>query len=140
MDYQAVYNAIAEKLDSADYDDGSYGPILVRLAWHAAGTYDKATGTGGSNGATMRFSPESGHGANAGLVIARDFLEPIKQKFPKISYADLWSLAGVTAIQEMGGPKIKWRPGRQDAVAELCTPDGRLPDATKTQSHVIIIK
>lgn len=38
----------------ADYDDGSYGPVLVRLAWHTSGTYDKATNTGGSNGATMR--------------------------------------------------------------------------------------
>jgi cytochrome c peroxidase len=50
----------------------------VRLAWHASGTYDKETGTGGSNGATMRFAPESDHGANAGLKTARDFLEPVK--------------------------------------------------------------
>ncbi len=79
-DYQKVYNAIAERLEEKeDYDDGSYGPVLVRLAWHASGTYDKETGTGGSNGATMRFHPESGHGANAGLVAARDFLEPIKR-------------------------------------------------------------
>lgn len=46
-------------------------PKQVRLAWHSAGTYDKATGTGGSNGATMRFAPESEHGANAGLAVAR---------------------------------------------------------------------
>ena len=79
-DYQRVYNAIAERLEEKDdYDDGSYGPVLVRLAWHASGTYDKETGTGGSNGATMRFHPESGHGANAGLQAARDFLEPIKR-------------------------------------------------------------
>jgi cytochrome c peroxidase len=61
-----------------DYDDGSYGPVLLRLAWHASGTYDKETGTGGSNGATMRFAPEADHGANAGLKAARDFLEPVK--------------------------------------------------------------
>jgi cytochrome c peroxidase len=78
-DYQAVYNEIANRLDEKeDYDDGSYGPVLLRLAWHASGTYDKETGTGGSNGATMRFSPESDHGANAGLKAARDFLEPVK--------------------------------------------------------------
>ncbi|KAH2920416.1 heme peroxidase, partial [Aspergillus fumigatus] len=65
-DYQKVYDAIARRLaDETDYDDGSYGPVLVRLAWHASGTYDKETGTGGSNGATMRFAPESDHGANA---------------------------------------------------------------------------
>ena len=51
-----------------DYDDGSYGPILVRLAWHSSGTFDKHSGTGGSNGATMRFSPEKDDGANAGLA------------------------------------------------------------------------
>jgi cytochrome c peroxidase len=78
-DYQAVYNEIAGRLEEKeDYDDGSYGPVLVRLAWHASGTYDKETGTGGSNGATMRFNPEAGHGANAGLKAARDFLEPVK--------------------------------------------------------------
>lgn len=62
-DYQSVYNDVANLLDGDDaenYDDGSFGPILVRLAWHAAGTYDVISGTGGSNGATMRFPPESG--------------------------------------------------------------------------------
>lgn len=78
-DYQAVYDEIARRLDEdSDYDDGSYGPVLLRLAWHASGTYDKETGTGGSNGATMRFAPESEHSANAGLHKARDFLEPVK--------------------------------------------------------------
>jgi hypothetical protein len=81
-DYQAVYNEIANRLEENDeYDDGSYGPVLLRLAWHASGTYDKETGTGGSNGATMRFAPESDHGANAGLKAARDFLEPVKRKY-----------------------------------------------------------
>ncbi len=78
-DYQAVYNEVAGRLEEdPDYDDGSYGPVLLRLAWHASGTYDKLTGTGGSNGATMRFAPEAGHGANAGLKAARDFLVPVK--------------------------------------------------------------
>lgn len=80
-EYQAVYNEIAKLLQEKDeYDDGSYGPVLLRLAWHASGTYDKATGTGGSNGATMRFAPESQHGANNGLINARDFLEPVHGK------------------------------------------------------------
>ena len=78
-DYQKVYNHIAKLLvEKDDYDDGSYGPVLVRLAWHASGTYDAKTGTGGSNGATMRFAPEGDHGANAGLQHARDFLEPVQ--------------------------------------------------------------
>lgn len=80
-DFQRVYNQIAARLEEKDdYDDGSFGPVLLRLAWHASGTFDKATGTGGSNGATMRFAPEGDHGANAGLVAARDFLEPVKSE------------------------------------------------------------
>ncbi|KAF2005011.1 class II peroxidase [Amniculicola lignicola CBS 123094] len=136
-DYQKVYDAIAKALEEKDdYDDGSYGPVLLRLAWHASGTYDALTGTGGSNGATMRFAPEGDHGANAGLKAARDFLEPIKEKFPWISYSDLWILSGVAAIQEMQGPKIPFRPGRADRDLSFCTPDGRLPDATKGASHI----
>ncbi|KAF2863972.1 class II peroxidase, partial [Piedraia hortae CBS 480.64] len=136
-DYQKVYDAVAKKLiDDDQYDDGSYGPVLLRLAWHASGTYDKETGTGGSNGATMRFPPEGDHGANAGLKAARDFLEPLKKQFPWISYSDLWILAGICAVQEMGGPDIPFRPGRQDRDIGFCTPDGRLPDASRDQKHL----
>jgi cytochrome c peroxidase len=90
VDYAAVRKAIVDLLDVEGYDDGSRGPLLVRLAWHAAGTYDKVSKTGGSDGATMRFQGESHHGANAGLAIARDALEVVKKQFPNISYADLW--------------------------------------------------
>jgi len=136
-DYQAVYNEIASRLEEKDdYDDGSYGPVLLRLAWHASGTYDKETGTGGSNGATMRFAPEGDHGANAGLKAARDFMEPVKKKFPWISYSDLWILGGVCAIQEMLGPAVPYRPGRADKDIAACTPDGRLPDGSKGNDHL----
>lgn len=136
-DYQKVYDEIARLLvEKDDYDDGSYGPVLVRLAWHASGTYDIETKTGGSNGATMRFAPEADHGANAGLKAARDFLEPVKEKFPWITYSDLWTLAGACSIQELGGPTIPWRPGRKDADVTACTPDGRLPDASKDHKHI----
>jgi cytochrome c peroxidase len=137
QDYQNVYDMIAKKLiDEDDYDDGSYGPVLLRLGWHASGTYDKETGTGGSNGATMRFPPEGDHGANAGLVAARDFLAPVKEAHPWISYSDLWTLGAACAIQEMGGPDIHWRPGRSDRDISYCTPDGRLPDASQGQDHL----
>ncbi|KAF9568162.1 cytochrome c peroxidase [Agrocybe pediades] len=136
-DYIKVYNKIAQVIDDAgEYDDGSYGPVLVRLAWHASGTYDKDSKTGGSNYATMRFEPESLHGANAGLKVARDLMEQVKQEFPWISYGDLWTLAGVAAIQEMAGPHIPWRPGRIDGFAAQATPDGRLPDATQGADHL----
>ncbi|KIM69539.1 peroxidase [Scleroderma citrinum Foug A] len=136
-DYQKVYNTVAHILDEAgEYDDGSFGPVIVRLAWHASGTFDKATGTGGSNFATMRFEPESLHGANNGLHVAREVMEKVKQQYPWISYGDLWTLAGVAAIQEMAGPKIPWRPGRVDGLASDATPDGRLPDASQGSQHV----
>eukprot|EP00004_Rigifila_ramosa_P010746 TRINITY_DN2274_c0_g1_i2.p2 TRINITY_DN2274_c0_g1~~TRINITY_DN2274_c0_g1_i2.p2 ORF type:complete len:313 (-),score=84.79 TRINITY_DN2274_c0_g1_i2:74-985(-) len=118
-------------------DDKLAGPLFVRLSWHASGTYSKEDKTGGSNGANMRFAPESQHGANAGLGIARDLLEPIKKKHPEISYADLWNLAAVEAISSMGGPEIPFRWGRVDyADASKSTPDGRLPDATKGADHI----
>lgn len=137
INYDAVRKDISDVFEDPSYDDGSYGPVLIRLAWHAAGTFDKVTGTGGSNGATMRFAPESNHGANAGLAVARARLEKIKQKHPELSYADLWTLAGVVAVEAMGGPKVSWRPGRVDKPdGKSGPPDGRLPDAAKGPSHV----
>jgi len=111
--------------------------FFVRLAWHASGTFDQVSKTGGSNGATMRYIPESSDGANAGLEKARAFLEPVKQKFPGISYSDLWILAGNTAIEEMGGPKLGFTPGRSDVPdAKNIPPNGRLPDAAQGAKHV----
>jgi len=137
VDYDKVREDIKKILDNEKYDDGSYGPVLIRLAWHSAGTYSKKDHNGGSDGATMRFEPESEHGANAGLRVARDHLEKVKQKHPGISYADLWSLAGVVSIEAMGGPKINWRPGRIDKPdGSHCTPNGRLPDADKGPEHI----
>ncbi|KAG4305701.1 hypothetical protein PORY_000611 [Pneumocystis oryctolagi] len=138
-DYEKVYREIAELMTSdevEDYDDGSLGPILVRLGWHSSGTYNKEDNSGGSNGATMRFEPESKHVANAGLHVAREALEKIKKKNPWISYGDLWTLAAVCAIQEMSGPTIPWRPGRVDGISTQCPPDGLLPDASKDQDHL----
>eukprot|EP00775_Hariotina_reticulata_P013829 gene13829-13948_t len=136
-DYAGVRKAIENLLDDDNYDDGSYGPVFVRLAWHESGTYDKATSSGGSTGATMRFAPEADYGANKGLDIARDRLEQVKKQFPWISYADLWTLAAVVAIEGMGGPTIPWRPGRSDlADGTHCGPDGRLPDASLGAGHV----
>ena len=128
VDYSAVRQAIEKYIS----DNEDMGPTLVRLAWHASGTYDVGSKTGGSNGASMRFSPECAWGANKGLGGARDALAKIKQQHPGITYADLWTLAGAVAIEYMGGPKIPWRSGRTDAVdSQACPPDGRLPAADK---------
>jgi catalase (peroxidase I) len=76
----------------------------------------------------MRFS-EANHGANAGLGVARDFLEPVKKQFPAMSYADLWILASYAAIEFMGGPDIPFTAGRKDATDDsACPPEHMLPD------------
>jgi len=142
VDYDLVRKLIKDLVDDSipnDENGDSYGPLLVRLAWHASGTYDKKSGTGGSNGATMRFPPESSDGANAGLHVARSALDSIKKKFPGLSHADLWTLAGVVAVQQMGGPEIPWRPGRSDYVASESSKvpaNGRLPDAAQGADHI----
>ncbi|RYH06232.1 hypothetical protein EON65_43130, partial [archaeon] len=147
VDYKKVKAdiiAAIEAEDSRRSDGTSIGPTLVRLAWHAAGTYSIHDKTGGSNGASMRYSPESDWGANKGLKGARDLLEAIRQKHPGLTTADLWTLAGATAIEAMGGPVVPWRSGRTDAPpndTKKTLPDGRLPNANMgnpaaTNSHI----
>ncbi|KAJ1028415.1 hypothetical protein NDA16_001582 [Ustilago loliicola] len=139
-DYDQVKKDIIAVLKQPEYDDGSAGPVLVRLAWHASGTYCAESDTGGSNGAGMRYEAEGGDPANAGLQHARVFLEPIKEKHSWITYADLWTLAGVVAIEAMGGPKIQWRPGRTDfADDSRLPPRGRLPDGAQGADHLRFI-
>ena len=74
-------------------------PMAVRVAWHAAGTFDKSDASGGSDGATMRFAPESEDAANAGLSIIHDLLLQVKLRHPDVSIADLWTLAGCSAVE-----------------------------------------
>lgn len=111
----------------------SCAPIMLRLAWHDAGTYDKTTKTGGPNG-SIRFEEEYNHGSNAGLKIAIDLLEPIKERHQKITYADLYQLAGVVAVEVTGGPSIDFIPGRRDS--SVCPKEGRLPDAKQGSKHL----
>lgn len=129
------YSAVRKDIDAVIKERPSKGPTLVRLAWHSSGTYDKMKKNGGSNGGTIRFKEELGHGANAGLDTAMSWLEPIYKKYNKasdLSYADLYTLAGAQAIESLGGPHIDWRAGRVDYDDEsLAIPDGRLPDADK---------
>ncbi|KAK6132295.1 hypothetical protein DH2020_033995 [Rehmannia glutinosa] len=106
-------------------------PILVRLGWHDAGTYNKNIEEwpqrGGANG-SLRFEIELKHGANAGLVNALKLLQPIKDKYSTVTYADLFQLASATAIEEAGGPKIPMKYGRVDVTGpEQCPEEGRLP-------------
>jgi len=88
----------------------------------------------------MRYEYEGGDPANAGLQHARVFLEPVKAAHPWITYSDLWTLAGVVAIEEAGGPKIPWKGGRTDFVDDskikAAKIAGRLPDATQGADHL----
>lgn len=106
---------------------------MVRLGWHDAGTYNKEIEDwpkkGGANG-SLRFEIELKHAANAGLVNALKLLQPIKDKYAGVTYADLFQLASATAIEEAGGPKIPMKYGRVDVSgSEQCPEEGRLPDA-----------
>ena len=144
VDINSVKKYIDDLIEAEDekrQDGTSMAPTLVRLAWHASGTYSCIDKTGGSSGAGMRYAPESEWGANNGLGMARSFLEPVKKKFSTLSYADIWTLAGVVAVEKMGGPSINWKPGRTDVNNPSKLPDGRLPGADKgcpeaTTSHI----
>ncbi|KAL8501566.1 hypothetical protein ACS0TY_020909 [Phlomoides rotata] len=108
-------------------------PLMLRLGWHSAGTYDQATKTGGPFG-TMRFKAEQGHEANNGIEIAIKLLEPLKQQFPILTHADFYQLAGVVAVEITGGPEIQFNPGRPDK--DEAPKEGRLPDAKKGCDHL----
>jgi cytochrome c peroxidase len=128
------YRAVAQDIEDFIKEDktGARGPTLVRLAWHSSGTYDKMSKTGGSEKGTIRFPEELAHGANGGLTVPLGWLEPIHERYSKdgLSYADLFTLAGVVAIKTSGGPTIPWKSGRVDSMDPSdVTPNGRLPDA-----------
>lgn len=128
-----------EQLKAAKQELATYinskgcNPIVVRLAWHDAGTYDKTIQEwpkrGGANG-SIRFKPEIDHAANAGLIIGLNLLKPIKAKYPEVSHADFYQMASAVACEVAGGPAIPMRYGRRDArTPDDCTPDGKLPGA-----------
>jgi catalase-peroxidase len=112
---QDVFAVMTTSQDWWPADYGHYGPLFIRMSWHAAGTYRIADGRGGGGSGAQRFAPLNSWPDNASLDKARRLLWPVKQKYGrKISWADLIIFAGNCALESMGFTTFGFGFGRED--------------------------
>merc|ERR1712200_143874 len=136
VDYEAVKADVLALLPDPEADSGTWGPLMVRLGWHCAGTYRATDHIGGCNGARIRHDPEASWGSNKDVDLALQRLQSVKDAHVGLSWADLNIIASTTALESMGALPMPFCPGRTDVSPEVAQEQSK----TLTQKFILTHK